>query len=160
MSISRVSPLIISGGFQLNTCNCRFCQAKQINLGEQTFNKAQSLQLQALKTQDKKTRAHELAHLQTAGLYATGFPVYHWEEGPDGQEYANGGHVEVDVTPIQGDPQATLEKMRTIQKAALAPEDPSPQDYAVFAKAQALMEKAHAQLARKQALSSPFSVLA
>jgi hypothetical protein len=55
--------------------------------------------------------------------------------GPDGQQYAVGGEVKIDTAPIAGDPEATIEKMRTIQAAALAPANPSAADRAVAAKA-------------------------
>ncbi len=88
-----------------------------------------------LKTTDRKVRAHEQAHLAAAGPYAQGGPSYTFEKGPDGRNYAVGGEVNIDTSPIPGDPEATQQKARTIRTAALAAADPSAQDRAVAAQA-------------------------
>jgi hypothetical protein len=48
--------------------------------------------------------------------------------GPDGKQYAVGGEVPIDLSPVSGNPQATVQKAETIQRAALAPADPSGPD--------------------------------
>jgi len=58
--------------------------------------------------------------------------------------------VSIDLSPIAGDPAATLQKLRTVIAAALAPSDPSGQDRAVAAQARALMAEAEAQLAEQR----------
>jgi hypothetical protein len=70
-----------------------------------------------------------------------------YERGPDGAQYAIGGEVSIDTAPVDGDPQATIEKMRTVRAAALAPAEPSPQDRAVAAQAMQLMLQAQSELA-------------
>ena len=47
---------------------------------------------------------------------------------------------------MRGDPQATIDKMRVVRAAALAPAEPSPQDRAVAAEAMQLMLQAQAEL--------------
>lgn len=98
-----------------------------------------------LKARDREVRAHEAAHQAVGGQYA-GSISYVYERGPDGAQYAVGGEVSIDTSPVQGDPQATIEKMRTVRAAALAPAEPSPQDRAVAAEAMQLMLQAQSEL--------------
>ena len=62
-----------------------------------------------------------------------------------------GGEVSIDTSPIPGDPQATLKKMRQVRAAALAPADPSPQDLKVASQASASATKALSELMLLQA---------
>jgi hypothetical protein len=59
-----------------------------------------------------------------------------------------GGEVSIDLASVPGDPQATVEKMRTVRRAALAPMDPSSTDRAVASRAYAKMQQAQAELQR------------
>lgn len=83
--------------------------------------------VQDLKKRDAEVRTHEQAHKTAGGQYA-GSPAFEMTKGPDGQSYATGGHVNIDVSAIPDDPQATLNKMMQIKSAALAPAEPSAQD--------------------------------
>ena len=83
--------------------------------------------LQDLKARDREVRAHEQAHASVGGIYA-GAPQYEYVIGPDGQRYAVGGEVKIDVSPIPDDPEGTIEKMLVVREAALAPREPSAQD--------------------------------
>src|SRR6056297_1348159 len=100
----------------------------------------------ALSARDKAVRAHEAAHVRVAGRYA-GAPSFSYETGPDGRRYAVAGRVRIDVSAIAGDPRATLDKMRVVRAAALAPADPSPADLEVAALAERVMRAAQAELA-------------
>ncbi|WP_336366268.1 putative metalloprotease CJM1_0395 family protein [Marinobacter sp. C2H3] len=102
--------------------------------------------LSQLKARDREVRAHEAAHQSVGGLYA-GSASFTYQKGPDGNQYAIGGEVPVDVSPVPGDPQATIDKMMTIRAAALAPAQPSGQDRAVAAKAVQALFKARAEQA-------------
>lgn len=102
--------------------------------------------IQALKAADARVRAHESAHQGAAGGIATGGATFTYVRGPDGQAYAVGGEVTIDAGPVPGNPRATLAKAQQIQRAALAPADPSPQDQAVAAAAQAMAAQASAEL--------------
>ncbi len=92
-------------------------------------------EIRRLKQIDAQVRAHEMAHLTVGGQYVRGGPHYQYRTGPDGRKYAVGGEVPIDTSSIPGDPRATLAKMRQVKRAALAPANPSPQDYRVAAKA-------------------------
>ena len=112
----------------------------------QGMDSAQLKQLSELKARDREVRAHEAAHQAVGGQYA-GAISYVYERGPDGAQYAVGGEVSIDTAPVEGDPQATIEKMRTVRAAALAPAEPSPQDRAVAAQAMQIMLQAQSELA-------------
>lgn len=101
-------------------------------------------QVQALKRRDAEVRRHERAHAAAGGPYA-GMPVYDYTRGPDGKMYAVGGEVAIDASPAST-PEATIQKMDVVIRAALAPAEPSPQDVKVAAtarqiKAEAISEK-------------------
>jgi hypothetical protein len=104
----------------------------------------------ALRQRDQEVRQHEQAHLLVAGPYAKGGPSYTYATGPDGQRYAIGGEVPIDLSPVPGNPQATLQKALTIRRAALAPMDPSATDQAVAAKATTLAAQAQQELQQAQ----------
>ena len=98
-----------------------------------------------LKARDAEVRAHEQAHKSAGGAY-TGSISYEYQQGPDGQNYAVGGHVDIDTSPIAGDPSATITKMQQVIRAALAPADPSSADRAVAAGASAKANEARQEL--------------
>ncbi len=92
-------------------------------------------QVEKLKARDAEVRMHESAHLAAAGQYAQGGPKFEYQTGPDGNQYAIGGSVSIDVSPVSGDPQATIQKAQQVRAAALAPAEPSGQDQKVAAAA-------------------------
>lgn len=112
----------------------------------QQLEEAQLKELRDLKARDREVRAHEQAHQAVGGQHA-GSVSYTYQRGPDGNQYAVGGEVSIDLSPVQGDPQATIEKMRTVRAAAMAPAEPSGQDRAVAAQAMQLMLQAQQELA-------------
>jgi hypothetical protein len=101
--------------------------------------------IRQLSQRDAEVRAHEQAHSSVGGQYA-GSAQYTYQRGPDGVNYAVGGEVPIDVGAINGDPRATLEKMQIVQRAALAPADPSSQDRRVAALASQLANQARAEI--------------
>ncbi len=101
-------------------------------------------EIQELRSQDRQVRAHERAHKATGGANA-GPVSYTYTTGPDGKRYAVAGEVSIDVTPVEGDPDATIVKMRQIRSAALAPAEPSAADRRVAAKAQQVEREARAE---------------
>lgn len=103
-----------------------------------------------LASRDREVRAHEQAHASVGGRYA-GSPTYDLQRGPDGQQYAVGGEVPIDVGAVPGDPEATITKARIVRRAALAPAQPSPQDRSVAAQATAMEQQARAELAAQRA---------
>lgn len=103
-----------------------------------------------LKEIDQKVRAHEAAHVAAAaGLVVQG-ARFHTVRGPDGNPYAVGGDVRIDISPGRT-PEETLRKAEKIRAAALAPADPSPQDLKVAAQAAQMAAQARIELARQQA---------
>jgi len=107
-------------------------------------------EIRELQVRDREVRAHEAAHAAAGGAYA-GAPTYTFERGPDGQPYAVGGAVSIDISPIKGDPQATLQKAQQVRAAALAPAEPSAQDMRVAQKAQAMAAAARMELSQELA---------
>lgn len=107
-------------------------------------------QINELATRDREVRAHEQAHASVGGQYA-GSPTYSFERGPNGVNYAVGGEVSIDTSPVPNDPEATLRKAQVIRAAASAPAEPSPQDRRVAAQAASLENEARAQLAAQSA---------
>jgi hypothetical protein len=103
-----------------------------------------------LKARDREVRRHEAAHARAGGEFA-GTPHYEFTRGPDGRAYAVGGTTPIDVNPVAGNPEATIEKMQTVKRAALAPAEPSAQDRAVAASAEAEEAKARRELRQQNA---------
>lgn len=109
--------------------------------------------LSQLKARDQEVRIHEQAHAAVGGQYVTSGPSYSYQTGPDGKRYAVGGNVGIDVSPVANDPKATLIKARQVFQAAMAPSEPSSQDYAVAQSAQSMMQQAQQELATQQQAS-------
>ena len=103
-----------------------------------------------LSARDAEVRRHEQAHAAVGGQYASS-PTYTYQTGPDGRQYAVGGAVQIDVSPVEGDPDATITKMDVVKAAALAPAEPSAADRQVAALADALRAQAIADLASQRA---------
>ncbi len=110
----------------------------------------QQAEIAKLRARDREVRAHEQAHAAAAGGLAKGGPSFTYQRGPDGKQYATGGEVNIDVSPVEGDPEATIQKARQIRAAALAPADPSSQDRAVAASASALEAQARQEIREKK----------
>lgn len=110
----------------------------------------EAIELQRLQERDREVRAHEAAHANVGGPYA-GAPTYSTTKGPDGKTYATGGEVSIDMSPVAGDPQATLLKAEQVRAAALAPAQPSAQDLKIAQKAQSMATKARGELAEERA---------
>lgn len=124
----------------------RFNEGPQQSLADKQVEQQVQQVLQQLKARDAEVRAHEMAHLAVAGQYARGMS-FSYQKGPDGKQYAIGGEVGIDSAPIAGDPEATIEKARLVQRAALAPAEPSAQDRKVAQAAAQMMRQAQQELA-------------
>ncbi len=85
-------------------------------------------QLSQLRSRDREVRTHEQAHLSVAG------------------QHAAGGEVPID-TGSESTPEATIQKMRTIRRAALAPAEPSGADRQIAAQASAKELQARQEVA-------------
>lgn len=107
-------------------------------------------QLKELQQRDRDVKAHELAHKAAGGRYVTG-GSFSYQTGPDGHRYAIGGEVTIDSSSGNS-PEETLRKAELIRRAALAPADPSPQDYRVASQANMMAAEARSDInATKQA---------
>ena len=131
-------------------------QTRQQNLAKeqvkQTQEKAieqQQAQIDELKARDTEVKAHEHAHASVGGQYAQS-PSFKYEKGADGQRYATDGEVQIDVSIVPGDPLATINKMKQVYAAAMAPVDPSSADIRVAAQALQKMNEAKAKLAEER----------
>jgi hypothetical protein len=104
--------------------------------------------VEELKETDKKVRSHENAHKAAGGSLVRG-ASYSTTTGPDNKEYVTGGEVKIDMSAVNGDPEATIRKMQQVRRAALAPSDPSAQDRMVAQKASSIEAEARAELNNK-----------
>lgn len=91
---------------------------------------------------DREVRAHEKAHLMSLGGAAASPVQLTTRRGPDGQTYAVGGSIKVDLSIVPGDPRATLDKAQAVLRAAAAPGNPSAADKHVAADAYRLVREA------------------
>ncbi len=99
-----------------------------------------------LKSTDREVRAHEAAHVAAGGQYVQGGASFEYKTGPDGKRYAVAGEVQIDTSAVPDDPQATIEKMEVVKRAALAPKNPSSQDRSVAAAANRAQSQARIEL--------------
>lgn len=121
---------------------------RQGNSGELT--QEQQREVQQLQRRDREVRAHERAHMMAGRELVTRGADYTYQKGPDNKQYAVGGEVTIDTSPVHGDPQATRIKAGRIRETALAPAQPSTQDRAVAAKASRMAMQARIDILRQQ----------
>ncbi|MFO7705821.1 MAG: putative metalloprotease CJM1_0395 family protein [Halopseudomonas sp.] len=119
---------------------------RQLSQVEAELLRVMHTEIRELASRDREVRAHEQAHKAVGGQYA-GAVSYSYERGSDGRSYAVAGSVAIDTAAVPGDPAATLQKLQQVQRAALAPAQPSAQDLAVAAQASQAMAQARAELA-------------
>lgn len=151
-----------AGGSHGAGCRCALCCARfgttpaplggkivKVNLSGELTEEEKRM-VKELAERDAEVRRHEQAHLRTAGPYALGGPHYTYQVGPDGKRYAVGGEVQVDMSEVEGDPEATLRKAIRIQQAAMAPADPSAADRQVAMQAAMMAQEARQEMARER----------
>lgn len=84
--------------------------------------------------------AHELAHKSAGGALAGSIVI---ERNADGIPFA--GHVDIKMPALNpNNPQKTINDANTVIRSAMAPSDPSDQDYRVAAQAQSIKMQAQA----------------
>ncbi|WP_276883959.1 putative metalloprotease CJM1_0395 family protein [Campylobacter cuniculorum] len=105
--------------------------------------------LRELQDTDRNVKAHEAAH-QAAGGGLTGPASFSYTRGPDNQMYAIAGEVPIRVQK-GNTPEETIAIARQIIAAAMAPSDPSPQDYKVAANATKMEIEARAEAVKMKA---------
>lgn len=106
-------------------------QTQMINGVELTMQQVQ--QVRELQSIDRNVKAHEAAH-QAAGGGLAGAASFSYTRGPDNQMYATAGEVPIRMQKGRT-PEETIANARQVVAAAMAPADPSPQDYRVAANA-------------------------
>jgi hypothetical protein len=126
-----------------------FDQKATTNHNPDGLSQQQLAELQQLKSRDTEVRTHEQAHLSAAGQYARGGASFTYQKGPDGGTYAVGGEVGIDVAK-ESTPEATITKMQTIKRAALAPANPSGADKRIAAQANIKEAQARQELLQVQ----------
>jgi len=101
--------------------------------------------VQQLQKRDREVKAHEQAHASAGGSLA-GAANLNFVTGPDGRRYASSGEVSIDVSRVANDPEATVRKLEQVQRAALAPTNPSSQDLKVAAQAAVSINQARNEI--------------
>ena len=117
----------------------------------QELSPREQAQLEELEARDREVRRHEQAHIAAGTGHIVRGAQFSYQQGPDGGRYAVGGDVHIDVSPVPGDPEATIEKARKIYTAALAPAQPSTQDRQVAARAMQMKTAAWAEALQAKA---------
>lgn len=111
----------------------------------QELTEEEQQKVKEMKERDEEVRVHENAHKSAGGQYAAA-PTYTYETGPDGKRYITDGEVSIDIGE-EKDPQATIEKMQVVKRAAMAPAEPSGQDRKVYQEANQKEAAARQELA-------------
>ena len=84
--------------------------------------------------------AHEMAHKQAAGSFGGAIVIE-----KDANGIPVGGHVSIQMPTLdKSNPDKTIKHADTVIRAAMAPSDPSSQDYRVAAKAKSMKIQAQA----------------
>lgn len=110
-------------------------------------------EIDQLKKRDLDVKNHERAHSSIGGRYAAS-PHYQYETGPNGTRYATDGEVAIDLTEVNNDPQATIDKMKQVYRAALAPREPSSADRSIASQAQQTIISARTDLTSSESSES------
>ncbi len=121
--------------------------------GIQKLTPAEEQVVQQLQKRDREVKTHEMAHLASAGQYARGGPTYTYQQGPDGQRYAIGGEVPIDISK-EKTPEQTIQKMEVVRNAAMAPAQPSSADRSIAAAAAAMEAQARQEIQNARADAS------
>lgn len=138
-----------SGGLTYQTNNIKNeskTDAKTANTPDELTTTEQT-EIQNLKERDQEVRIHENKHKSIGGAYAQS-PSYSYTTGPDGKQYIIDGSVSISLSE-EKNPQDTIKKMEQVQKAALAPQEPSGADRRVAAEAIQIANRARAQVLKE-----------
>ena len=146
----KINPLFPQAHLSLLTPRERGAQQQSPLTQEQERSTKQQADIEKLRARDREVRAHEQAHIAAAGGLAKGSATFSFQLGPDGKQYAVGGEVSIDTSPVSGNPEAQIRKAQQIRAAALSPADPSAQDRAVAASAGSLEAQAHQELKKEK----------
>lgn len=93
---------------------------------------------QIIRSQYNKIYSHELAHKMAGGALAGGIVI---EKNAQGIPVA--GHVSIQMPKLnEANPDETIADAKTVINSALAPSDPSEQDYKVASEASEILSQA------------------
>jgi len=126
-------------------------ESKNIHGSNHEFTESEKLLIAELQHIDQAVKRHEMAHVIAGGRFVLAGANYSYKTGPDGKRYAVSGEVKIDTSKVPDDPEATIKKMHSVRRAALAPSDPSPQDRKVASTAMSISTKAMSELIAKRA---------
>ncbi|WP_447072859.1 putative metalloprotease CJM1_0395 family protein [Shewanella indica] len=129
-------------------------QQKQQQNRESREQQSLEREIDSLMKRDTQVRSHEQAHAAVGGIHA-GQPAFEFEKGPDGKRYAVEGEVQIDVSVVNGDPLATMAKMKQVYAAAMAPVDPSMADIRVAAEAMRKYNQAREEAGTQRLAAAP-----
>ncbi len=160
--VDRINRSIASDSDDVNTSASQVTEAptslkqetnKLTAKSQEELTRQEQAKVQQLKRRDLEVKAHEQAHLNAAGSIAVSGARFTYTTGPNGVRYATGGEVSIDTSEVVNDPAATIRKADIIRRAALAPMNPSPQDYNVASQANDMAAQARSELIQEQSLS-------
>lgn len=123
-------------------------QERQKNADPSKLSEDEKRVVKELAARDSEVKAHEAAHQAASGGMA-GAASYTYQQGPDGKMYAVGGEVPI-AMQAGATPQETIANARKVAAAAMAPGDPSSQDYSVASSARVMEMKAQQQLRKEK----------
>lgn len=131
-------------------------QGRRSTAGGDTVNLSPETQqhISKLQQRDREVRSHEQSHISAGGSHVSGGASYTYQRGPDNKQYAVGGSVSIDTSPVPGNPEATKEKARRVRSAALAPSNPSAQDQSVASAASSLEMQAKQDADKQDPMSA------
>jgi len=105
-----------------------------LNLNSSIYQQKQ----QAIREQYNKIYAHELAHKMAGGDLAGEIVI---EKDSEGVPIA--GHVDIQMPTLdKNNPEKTIQDAQTVINSAMAPSDPSDQDYKVASEARSILNQA------------------
>ncbi|MDP8209077.1 MAG: putative metalloprotease CJM1_0395 family protein [Candidatus Electryonea clarkiae] len=116
-----------------------------IDLSDEEDKKVRELQ-----KRDQEVRQHEQAHLAAAGHLANGGTQLEYVNGPDGRQYASGGHVNISIGG-GNTPEERLQNAQQAERAALAPTNPSAQDRKVASAARKKANESQKEISDEKA---------
>lgn len=103
-----------------------------------TISTFRNLERQAIRRRYDEIYAHELAHKNVGGSFAGAIVIE-----KDANGIPVGGHVPISMPTLNPkNPDETINHANTVIRAALAPADPSSQDYNVASRARAIKAQA------------------
>lgn len=113
------------------------------------LTQGQQQEVNKLKARDLEVKTHEQAHISAAAGLSTSAPTYEYQVGPDGKRYAIGGEVNISFVESK-DPEANITNAEKMKNAALAPAEPSGQDYSVARNADSIIAQAQKELSQQK----------